>query len=136
MLTGESLYVGVDVGKYHHLAGFVSATLLARHQRFEGCPAQQVENSREGFRALVDRIRAYVPLEQCFVLMEKTGHYYKPLEEYLQELGISVYVMHVQRRPAGLLKSDKRDALRLANHLYKVLLSCAGVIVVRAGAWW
>lgn len=121
MLARESLYVGVDVGKHHHLAGFVSATLLAQHQRFEGCPAQKVENSREGFRDLVDRIRAYVPLAQCFVLMEKTGHYYKPLEEYLQELGVSVYVMHVQRRPAGLLKSDKRDALGLANHLYNQL---------------
>jgi len=29
--------------------------------------------------------------------------------------------VHVQRRPAGLLKSDKRDALGLANHLYNQL---------------
>ncbi len=28
--------------------------------------------------------------------------------------------MHVQKRQAGLLKSDKRDALGLANHLYDV----------------
>jgi Transposase IS116/IS110/IS902 family len=29
--------------------------------------------------------------------------------------------MHVQKRQAGLLKSDKRDALGLANHLYNAL---------------
>lgn len=63
------------------------------------------------------------PLEQCSVIMEQTGHYHKPLEHYLLELDLSVYVMHVQRRPTGLLKTDKRDALGLANHLYNQLES-------------
>jgi hypothetical protein len=36
-------------------------------------------------------------------------------------LDISVYLMHMQKRQAGLLKSDKRDALGLANHLYNAL---------------
>src|SRR6266705_2304109 len=53
--------------------------------------------------------------------MEKTGHYYKALEQYLLELDISVYIMHVQERPKGMLKTDKRDALILANHLYNQL---------------
>ncbi len=121
MLRNESLYVGVDIGKQGHAAGFVSNTLLARHERFEGCPVLTFEQSREGFRQLIDRIRSYVPLEQCFVLMEKTGHYYKALEQYLLELDISVYIMHVQERPKGMLKTDKRDALTLANHLYNQL---------------
>ncbi len=72
-------------------------------------------------RALADRLQAYVPLPQAFALVEKTGHYHLALVEYLQGLGVSAYVMHVQRRPAGLLKSDKRDALGLANHLYNQL---------------
>jgi hypothetical protein len=38
--------------------------------------------------------------------------------QYLQDLGIPVYIIHVQKRPEGLLKSDKRDALTLANRLY------------------
>jgi transposase len=101
-LAGESLYIGIDVGKLSHCAGFVSNTLLERHQRFEGCPVLKFDNSREGFRQLVDRIRFYVPLEQCFVLLEKTGHYHKALEQYLLELDISVYVMHVQSRPKGI----------------------------------
>jgi len=118
MLANESLYVGVDIGKLGHIAGFTSNTLLSRHGQFEACPSLAFENSREGFRRLVDRIREYVPLGQCYVFMEKTGHYHRALEGYLLEVGVSVYVMHIQRRQEGLLKSDKRDALRLSNHIY------------------
>jgi transposase len=121
MLHNESLYVGVDIGKHSHIAGFVSNTLLKRYEHFEGCPVLIFDQSRDGFRQLIDRIQSFCPLEQCFVLMEKTGHYYKALEQYLLELDISVYVMHVQERPKRMLKSDKRDALMLANHLYNQL---------------
>src|SRR5271166_5211201 len=38
LLEHESIYLGIDVGKQQHMAGFVSATLLTRHQRFEACP--------------------------------------------------------------------------------------------------
>ncbi|GAC1653162.1 MAG: hypothetical protein NVS4B12_24840 [Ktedonobacteraceae bacterium] len=121
MLRNESLYVGVDVGKGTHVAGFLSPTLLTRHQRFESCPALSFENSREGFRSLVDRIASYVPLTQVYVVMEVTGHYHRALLQYLQEMDMSVYVLHVQKRQAGMLKTDKRDALGLANHLYSQL---------------
>ena len=121
MLLNESLYIGIDIGKGKHVAGFLSQTLLERHERFEACPALVFENSREGFRLLIERIRSYSPLEHVFVLMERTGHYHRALEQYLQELDIPVYVMHVQSRPAGMLKTDKRDALTLANHLYSQL---------------
>src|SRR3989440_6037743 len=117
----ESLYVGIDIGKGKHLAGFLSKTLLERHERFEACPALVFENSREGFRLLIERIRGLAPLEHVFVLMERTGHYHRALAQYLQELDIPVYVMHVQSRPAGRLKTDKRDALTLANQLYSQL---------------
>lgn len=121
LLPQESLYVGIDVGKARHVAGFVSTTLLQRHERFEACPALAFENSREGFRLLLERLRALAPLEQCFVVLERTGHYHRALQQYLQELDLPVYVLHVQKRPAGLLKTDKRDALSLANHLYNQL---------------
>jgi transposase len=90
MLLHETLYVGVDVGKKTHVAGFLSTTLLSRHQRFESCPALSFDNSREGFRALVDRISTYVPLTQVYVVMEVTGHYHRPLLQYLQEIGLPV----------------------------------------------
>ncbi|MGO8949447.1 MAG: hypothetical protein ACLQUY_17715, partial [Ktedonobacterales bacterium] len=48
----ESIYVGVDIGKSQHVAGFVSNTLLQRHERFEGCPVLKFANTREGFRQL------------------------------------------------------------------------------------
>jgi len=121
MLLNESLYIGIDIGKGKHVAGFLSQTLLERHERFEACPALVFENSREGFRLLIERIGSYSPLEHVFVLMERTGHYHRALEQYLQELDIPVYVMHVQSRPAGMLKTDKRDALTLANQLYSQL---------------
>jgi transposase len=121
LLARESLYVGVDIGKRRHVAGFVSRTLLERHGRFEGCPALAFDNTRDGFRALVERLEAYTPLEQVFVLMEKTGHYHKALLQYLLDLDVAVHLIHVQERTAGLLKTDKRDALGLANQLYNQL---------------
>jgi transposase len=121
MLAHESIHIGVDVGKFRHVAGFVSRTLLQRHEHFEGCPTFAFEQSREGFRAFVDRIREYTPLEQATILIEHTGHYHKNLEQYLLELDITVYRIHVQERPKGMLKTDKRDALSLANRLYSQL---------------
>jgi transposase len=121
MLPHETIYLGVDVGKFRHVAGFLSRTLLQRHKHFEGCPTFAFEQSREGFRAFVDRIREYTPLEQVTVLLEHTGHYHKNLEQYLLELDITVYRIHVQERPKGMMKTDKRDALGLANRLYTQL---------------
>jgi transposase len=121
LLPQEHLYVGVDVGKFRHVAGFLSRTLLMRHERFEGCPTWVFEQSREGFRSFVDRLGEYVPLEQVIVLMEHTGHYHRLLEQYLLDLDITVYRVHVQKRAEGMLKTDKRDALALANRLYTQL---------------
>ncbi|GCE02705.1 IS110 family transposase [Dictyobacter aurantiacus] len=88
MLAHETLYVGIDIGKKTHVAGFLSVTLLTRHQRFEHCPALTFENSREGFRSLIDRIRTYVPLTQVQAVLEVTGHYHRALLQYLQEVDI------------------------------------------------
>ena len=121
LLAHETLYVGVDSGKRGHVAGFLSTTLLTCHQRFDHCPALSFENSREGFRSLIDRIESQVPLTQVQVLLEVTGHYHRALMQYLQDLDIAVYIIHVQKRRQGLLKSDKRDALGLANQLYNQL---------------
>lgn len=121
LLQYEPLFLGIDVGKTRHVAGFISKTLLERYQRFEACPALAFENSREGFVALVERMRSLAPLEHCTVLLEKTGHYHKALLQFLQDLDLPVYVIHVQERPQALMKTDKRDALSLANTLYNQL---------------
>lgn len=121
LLQHDPVFLGIDVGKTRHVAGFVSKTLLERHQRFEACPALAFENSREGFAALVERMRTLAPLEHYTVLLEKTGHYHKALQRFLQELDVPVYVMQVQERLSGMMKTDKRDALGLANTLYNQL---------------
>lgn len=121
LLEHDPVFLGIDVGKTRHVAGFVSKTLLERYQRFEACPALAFENSRTGFQTLIERMRTLAPLEHYTVLLEKTGHYHKALQQFLQELDISVYVMHVQERLSGMLKTDKRDALGLANTLYNQL---------------
>ena len=117
LLQHDPVFLGIDVGKTRHVAGFVSKTLLERYQRFEACPALAFENSREGFAALVERMRTLAPLEHYTVLLEKTGHYHKALQRFLQELDVPVYVMQVQERLSGMMKTDKRDALGLANTL-------------------
>jgi transposase len=120
-LQRESLYVGIDVGKKEHVAAFVSRTLLESAKRYEACPVMRFENNRLGFRALVTRIGEYVPLEQAFVLVEKTGHYHLALREYLLEQDITVHEMAAMERKREMLKTDKRDAQRLANQLYNQL---------------
>jgi transposase len=85
------------------------------------CPALAFEKSREGFQALIERMRTLAPLEHYTVLLEKTGHYHKALQQFLQELDLPVSVMHVQERLSGMMKTDKRDALGLANTLYNQL---------------
>jgi transposase len=117
-LAHEPLFIGIDIGKHSHVAGFVSATLLKRHRRFEQCPALSFANSRAGFDALLTRLGEYSHLAQCAVVLESTGHYHKVLQEFLLEQGITTYIVHVQKRPERMMKSDKRDALSLALNLY------------------
>ena len=107
LLAHETLYVGVDIGKRAHVAGFLSSTLLARHQRFEHGPALAFDNSREGFRSLIDRIQTYVPLTQVQALLEVTGHYHRALLQYLQELDIPVYIIHGLQAARGTSQNEQ-----------------------------
>lgn len=120
-ISDDLLYVGIDIGKRGCVAGFVSSTLLSRHGEFTNCPATFFEQTLPGFEKLLTQIEYYVPLPQAFVLVEKTGHYHNKIVEYIRGHGLSVYVMHVQKRMSGIMKTDKRDALSLAIHLYDQL---------------
>jgi transposase len=79
------------------------------------------ENSRRGFRALLTRIGEYVPPEQAFVLLEKTGHYHLALRNFLLEVGLTLHELAPMERKREMTKTDKRDAQRLANQLYNQL---------------
>jgi transposase len=56
---------------------------------------------------------------QAYVLVEKTGHYHIALREYLLECDMTVYEFAPMERK--VVKTDKRDAQRLANELYNQL---------------
>ncbi len=115
-----NLYVGIDIGKASHAASLLSSDLLRKHHTYEHCPTLTFTESRTGFEKLLTTLRTYASPANICVLVERTGHYGRPLEQYLQEQGIQVYQVHVQERPKGS-KSDKRDAQALAVLLYNQL---------------
>lgn len=115
-----NLYVGIDIGKASHAASLLSSDLLRKHHTYERCPTLTFIESRTGFEKLLTALLTYASVEDICVLVERTGHYGKPLEQYLQEQHIAVYEVHVQERPKGS-KSDKRDAQALAVLLYNQL---------------
>ncbi len=117
-LGEDRLYVGIDVGKSSHVAGIVSPRLLTRHKRFERCPTLSFAQSAQGFAFLLDWLDTHAYRANMVVLLESTGHYHRNLERFLADADIAVYVMHVQKRMSRMTKSDTRDALGLANHLY------------------
>lgn len=111
------LYIGIDIGKTTHVASLLSNSLLARFGSYERCPTFAFEQSRTGFEKLLSSLRQHAPHGRYHLLLENTGHYGKPLEQYLQEQNMLVYLVHVQERK-GKNKSDKRDAQALAVLLY------------------
>ena len=111
------LYVGIDIGKLSHVAALLSPELLEKYKKYDACPTQKVEQSRTGFVALLALLHTYAPSEECHVLMEHTGHYGFPLEQFLQENGITVYRM-VARKRYSVNKTDTKDARAMAVLLY------------------
>jgi transposase len=61
------------------------------------------ENSREGFRQLVERLRELAPLEHYFILLERTGHYHRPVAAVFARVG-SAGLCHPCAKP------PRRDA--------------------------
>lgn len=119
--TDAPLFVGIDIAKNAHVGAFVSASLIAKHGRFEKCPVLVFENTRSGFEKLFTVMTQHAPTSQCSVLVEHTGVFGNALEAYLLERGVKIFKMFVRARPQSHQKSDKRDALSLANQLYNQL---------------
>lgn len=119
--VAPTFFAGIDVGKEKHVAGFVSAALL-KERRFEECPTLDFEQSAAGLRKFLAFVQKHVPLAQCVVLVENTGHYHKALCEQLASHGLSIYIIAVYtKRTHGQSKTDRIDALKLANFLYAQL---------------
>lgn len=123
-LLKASLCVGVDVSKASHVAAFLSESLLAQRKRWSNSPTLCFAQNRSGIDAFLKAIRLYGSRpEHTAVLLEQTGHYHRALAEVLQAEGLQVYVIAIhQKKLPSREKTDKRDALRLANLLYSQLV--------------
>src|SRR5581483_484176 len=78
-LPTPRLCLGIDIGKARHTVGFVSTALLARHGSFAACPTTIVHLSRESVDQFLTGLARHVPLAECSVLLEHTGHYHRTL---------------------------------------------------------
>lgn len=110
----ENLFVGIDIGKFRHHVRFISKAILDDCHDPKRCPRLEIEQSREGFSTLLEYMQAFQSLDLCIVIMERTGPYHRPLEAFLQEHNIKVFVIHPPPRNRSKEKSDSADALSLA----------------------
>ena len=122
MSTSPRLCIGIDIGKFRHVAAFISSSLLETYGQFSLCPTTSLALSHESIEQFLAALEKHLPLADCAVLLEHTGHYHRTLEQALLARGVSVYVIAVHTRKNSLDKTDKVDALRLANLLYAQLV--------------
>ncbi len=122
-ITAGTLIVGVDVAKTVQWARFVD------YRGVEIGKALSFQNSRKGFENIVARIREIsnmkilrYPIEAVMIGMEPTGHYWKPLANYLMNAGyrvVGVNPYHTKKSKElddnSPTKSDKKDAITIAR---------------------
>ena len=122
-ITAGTLIVGVDVSKSLQWARFVD------YRGVEIGKALSFQNNRVGFEGIVTRIGEICkmnvlqePVEAVVVGMEPTGHYWKPLANYLINDGyrvVGVNPFHTKKAKElddnSQTKSDKKDALTIAR---------------------
>jgi transposase len=122
-ITAGTLIVGVDVAKSLQWARFVD------YRGVEIGKALSFKNNRQGFESIVARIQKECklkilryPVEQIIIGMEPTGHYWKPLANYLMKAGyrvVGVNPFHTKKAKElddnSPTKNDKKDALTIAR---------------------
>jgi len=118
-ITAETLVVGVDIAKRKQWARFVN------FRGAEMSKAVGFENTANGFDSIITQIEELFnthSFEDIIVGMEPTGHYWKPLANYLTERGITVVCVnpyHTKKAKElddnSQTKSDKKDALTIAK---------------------
>jgi len=118
-----TLIVGVDVAKSVHWARFVD------YRGVEHGKALSFQSNRQGFESIVTRIHELrnkkvlrYPIESVIIGMEPTGHYWKPLANYLMETGfrvVGVNPYHTKKSKElddnSPTKNDKKDALTISR---------------------
>ena len=122
-ITAGTLIVGVDVAKSVHWARFVD------YRGVEIGKALSFKNNRQGYESIIARIREICntkilryPIETVMIGMEPTGHYWKPLANYLIKTGfriVGVNPYHTKKAKElddnSPTKNDKKDAITIAR---------------------
>jgi len=122
-ITAGTLIVGIDVAKAVQWGRFVD------YRGVEIGKALSFQNNRKGFESIVAKISEIrkmkilrVPIEAVIIGMEPTGHYWKPLANYLMNAGyrvVGVNPYHTKKAKElddnSPTKSDKKDAITIAR---------------------
>lgn len=118
-ITPNTLIVGVDIAKEIQWARFVD------YRGLELGKALKFHNDKNGFDSILASIETICKgkkLYDVIVGMEPTGHYWKPLANYLILNGVTVVMVnpyHTKRAKElddnSQTKSDKKDALTIAK---------------------
>lgn len=122
-ITTGTLIVGVDIAKEMQWARFVD------YRGIEAGRAIKFRNDRQGFEYIVAEFKKIRnlktlkhPIEQVIIGMEPTGHYWKPLANYLMKSGyrvVGVNPYHTKKAKElddnSPTKSDRKDALTISK---------------------
>jgi transposase len=118
-ITPKTLIVGVDIAKETQWARFVD------YRGIELGKALKFQNNKTGFETILASIESICKnkrLDDIIVGMEPTGHYWKPLANYLLMHEVKVVMVnpyHTKKAKElddnSQTKSDKKDALTIAK---------------------
>ncbi|HRX21220.1 MAG TPA: IS110 family transposase, partial [Syntrophomonadaceae bacterium] len=118
-ITPNTLIVGVDIAKETQWARFVN------YRGLETGKTIKFHNNKYGFDNILASVKSICKnkgFDNVIVGMEPTGHYWKPLANYLIMHGIKVVMVnpyHTKRAKElddnSQTKNDKKDALTIAK---------------------
>lgn len=118
-ITLSTLVVGIDIAKQIQWARFVD------YRGLETGKVLKFYNDKDGFDSILASVRSICKnkrFDNVIVGMEPTGHYWKPLANYLIMHGIKVVMInpyHTKRAKElddnSQTKNDKKDALTIAK---------------------
>ena len=122
-VTPDTLIVGIDVAKETQWARFVD------YRGVEHGKTVSFKNNRKGYEHIVNKIHEIIklktlryPIDSIIIGMEPTGHYWKPLANYLINKGYRVVCVnpyHTKKSKElddnSPTASDKKDAITIAR---------------------
>ena len=118
-ITFSTLVVGIDIAKKNQWARFVDC------RGIEHGKALKFENNKNGFEKILATIFELCKMDKftnVVIGMEPTGHYWKPLANYLLKQGLIVVLVnpyHTKKSKElddnSQTKSDIKDALTIAK---------------------